>query len=186
MNVRRADRSELGRVARTLARAFQEDPAYVALFPNERVERTAVFLEKLLDVVYFAKNEVWVSDDLRAAAVWARPNEWQIGLGKQLRLIPLGLLVGSRSIMALRMLSGIESKHPKTPHHYLAFLGVDPDAQGRGLGAKVLAPVLERGGDFYLETTNPKNHGFYRRVGFAPIDTVALPAGVTATLMLRS
>lgn len=186
MNVRRADRSELGRVARTLARAFQEDPAYVALFPDERVERTAVFLEKLLDVVYFAKNEVWVTDDLRAAAVWARPNEWQIGLGKQLRLIPLGLLVGTRSILALRMLSGIERKHPRTPHHYLAFLGVDPDAQGRGLGAKVLGPVLERGDDFYLETTNPKNHGFYRRVGFAPIDTVALPAGITATLMLRS
>jgi GNAT superfamily N-acetyltransferase len=186
VNIRKAERSEIGRVARTLGRAFVDDPAYIAMFPEGREAGTTTMIERLLDVVYFAKDEVWVSDDLRAVAVWARPGEWQVGIGKQLRLLTLARLLGTRSIMALRMLNGIESKHPKTNHHYLAFLGVDPDAQGQGLGAKVLAPVFARGGDFYLETTNPKNHGFYRRVGFAPIDTVALPAGVVATLMLRS
>jgi len=29
----------------------------------------------------------------------------------------------------------IEASHPREPHHYLAFIGVDPEWQGRGLRA---------------------------------------------------
>lgn len=184
--IRRAKDGESGAIAATLGRAFQNDPAYIAMFPTDRVARTTKMLKKILDVVYLAKNDVWVSDDLRAVAAWAPPDQWQVPFGKQLRLLTLAGLLGTRSLMALRMLGDIERKHPKTPHHYLAFLGVDPDAQGQGLGSKVLAPVLSRGGDFYLETTNPTNHAFYRRQGFGPIDHVELPEGVRATLMMRS
>lgn len=186
MNVRRATRSETPAVARTLARAFEEDPAYIAMFPRDRLAGSTRLLERLLEVVYFPHDDVWVTDDLRAVACWAPPGHWQVSLGQTLRLLHLATVLRSRSIVALRMLSGIENKHPKTQHHYLAFLGVDPEAQGRGLGAAVMRPVMDRGGEQYLETTNPKNHGFYRRQGFTPMDTVQLPAGVTATLMTRS
>lgn len=185
MNVRRAIRSEIPAVSRTLARAFEDDPSYIAMFPTERVARTEKMIARLLDVVYFAHDDVWVSDDLRAVAVWAPPGKWHVTLGQQVRLFTLAPVFGTRSILGLRMLAGIESKHIKTPHHYLAFLGVDPDAQGRGLGGAVLKPVFERGGDQYLETTNPKNHGFYHRQGFKVVDTIELPAGVVATTMLR-
>jgi ribosomal protein S18 acetylase RimI-like enzyme len=187
VNVRRAVRSEIPAVANVLARAFEDDPSYIAMFPTERVARTTKMITRVLDVVYFAHDDVWVTDDLRAAAVWAPPNQWHVSFGQTMRLLTLATTFGARSILGLRMLSAIESKHPKTSHHYLAFLGVDPDAQGRGLGGAVLKPVLERGGEHYLETTNPKNHGFYRRQGFKPIDTIEMPAkGVVATTMLRS
>lgn len=184
--IRRAVRADVPGIARTLGRAFEDDPAYIAMFPTERVERGTKLIARLLDVVYLEHDEVWVSDDLRAVAVWAPPGKWHVTLGQQLRLFTLAPTFGTRSILGLRMLAGIESKHLKAPHHYLAFLGVDPDAQGRGLGGAVLQPVFERGGDQYLETTNPKNHGFYRRQGFKPVDTIELPANVVATTMLRS
>ena len=45
-----------------------------------------------------------------------------------------------------------------------------PSRQGQGLGAMVIAPVLERcdaeGVRAYLDSTNPRNRPFYRRLGF--------------------
>ena len=35
------------------------------------------------------------------------------------------------------------SLHPAEPHWYLAFIGIEPDRQGQGLGEKLLAPVLK-------------------------------------------
>ena len=186
MNVRRAVRSEIPAVAATLGRAFEDDPGYIALFPSDRVAKTTKFIARILDVVYFAHDDVWVTDDLSAAAVWAPPNQWHVSLGQQLRLFSLAPLFGTRSILALQMLSRMEAKHPHTPHHYLAFLGVDPKQQGKGLGGAVLKPVLERGGEQYLETANPKNHGFYRRQGFKPIETFDMGGGVSLTTMNRS
>ncbi len=189
--VRRARPEEAPAIARTIARAFFEDPAYLVLFPDSgtRIERTARFVERTLRVVYLPHHEVWVSDDLRACAAWAPPGKWHVGLLQQLRLVPVAPLFGARALVGWRMLDRIESKHPKTPHHYLAFLGVDPDAQGRGLGSAVLRPVLERcdasRGDAYLESTNPRNHAFYRRQGFVIGDTVELSGGVTASFMTR-
>jgi len=190
--VRRARPEDVPRVARTIARAFFEDPAYVALLPDAstRVERTTRFIERMLRVVYLPQNEVWITDDGNACAAWALPGQWHVGFLTQLRLVSLATLFRAQSFLALRMLGPLESKHPKTPHHYLAFLGVDPDAQGRGLGTKVLRPVLERCDveqvDAYLESTNPKNHAFYRRQGFVTGETVALPSAVTASLMTRT
>lgn len=190
--VRRARPEDVPAAARTIARAFFEDPAYVAMFPDAstRIERTTQFMETMLRVVYLPQNEVWITDDGKACATWALPNQWHVGWLQQARLVPLARLFRAQSIVALRMLDGIQKKHPKTPHHYLAFLGVDADAQGRGLGTKVLRPVLERcdaeRGDAYLESTNPKNHAFYRRQGFVIHDTVPLPSAVTASLMTRT
>jgi ribosomal protein S18 acetylase RimI-like enzyme len=190
--VRRARAEEVPAVARSIARAFFEDPAYMAMFPDAstRIDRTGRFLETILRVVYLPHNEVWITDDARACAAWAPPRRWHVGLLQTVRLAPLVRIFRAQSIGALRMLDGIQKKHPQTPHHYLAFLGVDPDAQGRGLGGAVLRPVLERcdaeRGDAYLESTNPKNHAFYRRQGFVIRDTVPLPSGVTASLMTRT
>jgi GNAT superfamily N-acetyltransferase len=56
-----------------------------------------------------------------------------------------------------RRLSDVERMHPtKEPHWYLAFLGVEPSEQGRGVGSALLRPVLDRaaaeGAPAWLET----------------------------------
>ena len=38
----------------------------------------------------------------------------------------------------------LEYKHPREPHFYLAVLGTEPAAQGRGLGSSVLSGVLDQ------------------------------------------
>jgi len=53
---------------------------------------------------------------------------------------------------------------------YLSIVAVAPHAQGRGLGARLLAPTLaeadEAGAICYLETFNPRSLPFYERLGF--------------------
>ena len=60
--------------------------------------------------------------------------------------------------------------HPTEPHFYLWIVGVDPDLQGRGLGAQLLTPTLAHCDatemPAYLESSNPRNVPFYGRLGF--------------------
>lgn len=66
-------------------------------------------------------------------------------------------------------------------HWYLAALGTDPEAQGRGLAAAVLAPVLDGcdtdGLGAYLESSKEQNLPFYARHGFAVTGTIDLSRG---------
>ena len=68
---------------------------------------------------------------------------------------------------------------------------VHPSAQGLGLGAALLAPVLE-GSDaagirVYLDSCNARNHSFFARLGFEAV--VEAPVGVggpTVHTMVRA
>lgn len=61
---------------------------------------------------------------------------------------------------------------PTEPHHYLGVLGVDPAAQGLGVGKSLLLAFCDLAdGDpastgVYLETGSPASLEFYRRNGF--------------------
>lgn len=53
---------------------------------------------------------------------------------------------------------------------YLSIVAVAPEGQGRGLGARLLAPTLAEadaaGAICYLETFGRRSRGFYERLGF--------------------
>lgn len=73
---------------------------------------------------------------------------------------------------------------------YLSIIAVDPAAQGRGLGRKLLDPTLaeadRHSAACYLETFTPRNVSFYERLGFAPVARFAEPTtGADYTVMLR-
>jgi GNAT superfamily N-acetyltransferase len=80
--------------------------------------------------------------------------------------------------------------HPREPHYYLASLGVAPEAQGNGVGSRLLGPMLERcdreGVPAYLESSRDRNVPFYERHGFRVTDELRLPlGGPTLWLMWR-
>jgi len=91
----------------------------------------------------------------------------------------------------LRLLALVESKHPgERPHWYLPALGVEPRSQGRGLGSRLMFPVLERcdlqGLPAYLEASSPRNRALYERHGFEVSEELRLPGdGPPLWLMWR-
>jgi len=74
-------------------------------------------------------------------------------------------------------------------HGYLPLIGVEPNAQGRGLGAALMGVALARcdreGTLAYLESSNPRNVSLYRRGGFEETDEIKVGAGPVVTPMVR-
>ncbi len=83
----------------------------------------------------------------------------------------------------------MEAVHPAEPHWYLGVVATVPDEQGRGLGARILAPVLELcdrdGVPSYLESSNARNLPFYFRHGYVQTGEIVVPDGPTLFPMWR-
>jgi ribosomal protein S18 acetylase RimI-like enzyme len=81
------------------------------------------------------------------------------------------------------------SFHPHEPHWYLPLIGVDPARQGQRLGDKLMAHALARCDadrlPAYLESSNPRNLGFYQRHGFEILGKIQVGSSPTIVPMLR-
>jgi GNAT superfamily N-acetyltransferase len=183
--VRRAEGSELPVLAGMLARAFLDDPVATwscrpeALRPRV-LER--LFGMRLRDL--HPHGEIWTTDGLESVAVWAPPERWHTTIRQDIAyttsLLHPRLLV--RMPMIVRGLLKVQSLHPEQPPHwYLAILGTDPAAQGRGLGSATIGPILaecDRDGlGAYLESSKVQNIAFYARHGFRVTAERRLPRG---------
>ncbi len=90
-------------------------------------------------------------------------------------------VAGIETWKVVAMNARAEQHHPETPHWYLALLGVDPAAQGRGYGPHLTRPILDRCDaertPAYLETGTERNVTLYRGLGFEVSDEFDLPRG---------
>ena len=82
----------------------------------------------------------------------------------------IGAAAAERFASVLSTLDPFHEGDVPRDHWYVSVLGVDPAAQGRGVGRALLEPVMKdaRGSGLpcYLETANPSNVGFYQGSGF--------------------
>ena len=90
----------------------------------------------------FEHGGAWVSADPGAAALWLPPGVSfdTEALTRLLRVTVEPTHVGD----LLGIVEKLEQWHPAAPHWHLPVLAVEPTAQGRGLGAALLRPVLAR------------------------------------------
>ena len=185
-SVRKATLADAPRLAQALASAFEDDPVIAWIFPDEHRRRRVlpVFMEFRLRNLAFPHDEVWMTADGSAAAVWLPPpGRWQLSRPQQLRLLPpLVRFLGLRTVSVLGGLDRMEARHPHDPPHwYLFILGTEQAAQGRGLGSALLAQVLARvdadGMPAYLESSSERNLALYGRHGFEITDEVVISGG---------
>jgi GNAT superfamily N-acetyltransferase len=181
--VRRAAREDLDGVSRALARAFDDDPVMDWFFPDEHGRATRIErLYRMRVAGLLKQDEVYTTDEHAGAAVWAQPGRWEMppleAAAFVARLIPM---VRLRLPLLARGWAMIDQMHPREPHWYLAVLGTDPDAQGRGVGSALMQPVLDdcdrNGVGAYLESSKERNLAFYARHGFRVTGKVTLPEG---------
>jgi len=172
--VRKATLDDVPGVAGALARAFHDDPvlSWELRADPRRMRMLERGFELFLRRIWMEQDETYTTASLVGAAVWERPGQWKLGAGAQLRLLPAMVGVFARRIpRVLRALVVLEAGHPREPHYYLPFVGVEPAWQGRGLGAAVLAPILERcdreAVPAFLEASTARSRALYERHGFA-------------------
>ncbi len=127
-----------------------------------------------------------VYGDGDAAMGLAPPGRYPLPLGRMLaflaRVVPCsfdGNLPLRSWFRGIRTQILIDHAHPRSPHWYLSVLGARPELHGAGLGRRMIEFAVSLSGDFplYLETTNPRNLGFYGRHGFEIVNRFPTPGG---------
>lgn len=183
-SVRKARPQEAPRVATALAHAFASDPAMSWVFPDDATRRATIerMFALLLDRLWLEQDECYTTTAGAGACVWELPGRWKVGVLEQLQTLPrLALMARRDTPRLLQSFYKLESNHPSEEHYYLPFVGVMPDWQGRGIGAALLRPVLDRCDrermPAYLEASSPRNRNLYERQGFAVTEEFRLGKG---------
>jgi ribosomal protein S18 acetylase RimI-like enzyme len=176
--------------SRLLARAFVANPLHVAVFGPDELAANETFFRTALRVLKGRALVALEGERIVALIHWVHSPRCQFSTGEKLRMAP-GLMTsfGFGGMMRIETWLAAWSKHdPSTPHTHLGPIGVDPDAQGRHIGQRLMEEYchdLDRTrAAGYLETDRPENVRFYRRFGFAMTDEIDV-LGVRNYLMRR-
>jgi ribosomal protein S18 acetylase RimI-like enzyme len=181
--VRRCPPADVDVVADLLAAGFVEDPWFRWLWPDDgRYPDRAREWFTLVARTAIPKGDVHLDDSGDAVALWMPPG---VPLADDSTMAEAAALLsaqlGDRAPEALAALATSADHAPAQPHHACVYVAVRPARQGRGLGERVMRPALdtadaERVGA-HLVSTNPRNLGFYRRLGFAVTGELPVAGG---------
>jgi ribosomal protein S18 acetylase RimI-like enzyme len=195
VEVVRLEQARLAEASDVLARAFQLDPAWVWILPDEARRREV--LPWLFRVGFdVTAADVWTTTGpLRGAARWLPPGRAPMRVAPTLRaLVATPFRLGSatgRFLAYGRAVELLRARVAPGPHWYLAGIGVEPGEQGRGIGSALLGPGLEGAArdrlPCVLLTNNERNLAFYGTHGFEVVDQSATPEdGPHAWAMVKS
>lgn len=187
IDVRVAQKPDVGALARVLARAFFDDPVMQWMLPDEA--RRARALPRVFGAMtrhhFLAGDAVEVASragEVGAAALWDPPGRWKQTPREELRMMPNFLLaMGWHFRRGKAMSELMKCNHPEEPHWYLAVIGSDPDVRGAGFGQVLMRSRLDRcdaeGAPAYLESSKESNVPYYMRWGFDVTGELTLPDG---------
>jgi len=180
---------EMPQVVSTIVAAFITDPfaRFVWPSPHEYLRSGPLFIREFAGGS-FERGSAYVSADFSGAALWLPPGVYPNG--DALEKVVRDTAQPERLDEVLLTLQGMEQSHPQEPHWYLPVIGVEPNAQGRGLGGALMRHAVARcdqeGSLAYLESTNPRNISLYERHGFEAIGEIEVGACPAITPMLRT
>lgn len=180
-SVREGGVGDLSQLTATLADAFAIDPILQWLAPSQRSDRR---LRRLIEIelayYVFPAGRVLTTSDFRGASLELPPGRWEM-------TVPLSAAIGFVRTFGMRLLRArrlqrlFEANHLQEPHYYIRYLGVAPPFQGRGLGAALLRPTLDRcdreGVPAYLEASTERSAALYEQLGFVHLGAIQVPDG---------
>ena len=185
--MRPARRIGVEALARTLARAFQDDPVFCWLQPDPGRRAAALpgFFGAMARHHFLGGGGVEVATSesvVGAAAMWDPPGRWTQRPREQIAMLPAVVRAFRGRLGAARALGEqMKAAHPEEPHWYLAMIGSDTAVRGAGYGNALMRSRLDRcdaeGAPAYLESSNPDNIPYYIRFGFEVTGEIAAPGG---------
>lgn len=148
---------------------------YAAPDPRRRAPATTQLYGALLwDCL--ARGEVFTNADGSGVTAWLSPGTEIPSFIQEARAGMLWLpwmfgLRGFRRLLAYdEVARRLHRQYAPEPHWYLNIVGVEPSQQGRGIGSRLMAPMLARADNermpCWLDTHEDKNVRLYQRHGF--------------------
>lgn len=186
--IRSARPDEMPRVASTIVAAFIADPFARFVWPSPHAYLRAVppFICEFAGGSW-GRGSAYVCADFCGAALWLPPGVHPDG--DAVEKIIRETAQPERLDNVLATFEQMDQSHPQEPHWYLTAIGVDANAQGRGLGSALMRHAVARCDEgqslAYLESTSPRGISFYERHGFEVIGEIQVGAFPVVTPMLR-
>ena len=186
--IRSATSDEMPRAISVIVAAFLTDPPARFAWPSPHDYFLAMPLAtREFAGTSFERGTAYVSADFCGAALWLPPGVEPNG--EALEKVFRDTVKREHLDDLLATFEKMDQSHPREPHWYLPQIGVEPNAQGKGLGAELMRHALARCDQeralAYLEASKPQNIPFYRRHGFEVIGEIRIGAAPPVTPMLR-
>lgn len=165
----RVREEDKARALDVLVSAFAADPVERWMYPEPRDYLThfPAFLSAFAGDA-FTEGSVWSLGDFSAVALWLPPGTEPDG--DAIVAVLTETVAAAKHEDLYAVLGQMDEGHPRFPHWYLPWFGVDAALQGRGLGGELMENCLRILDDdhlpAYLETPNPRSIPFYERYGF--------------------
>jgi ribosomal protein S18 acetylase RimI-like enzyme len=177
-------RGDAARAVPALVRAFWDFPETVHLLADARARRRVLPRFLGTDVRDSAGFDTLLAATdagvVVGAAAWLPPSGYPVTAWRQVKQVghllpiaPWGVHAAREGMRGRRV---VRDHHDRFgPHYYLRAIGVDPEHQGRGIGAALVRPMLARasaeGVGCYLTTTTEANVAWYLHLGFTRVAT---------------
>ncbi|GAB4203072.1 MAG: GNAT family N-acetyltransferase [Roseiflexaceae bacterium] len=170
-----------------MARAFYRDPLWLYLLPDDT--RRAVLMRAcyrvFLTLSIDGGTTYGTGTPLAGLAVWEAPGQPELRATRRLAWPLLALAFSpfvwsvARAAPVFQQFGAMRQRYATAPHYYLSTIAVAPEAQGRGLATRLIAPFLRRAGQegvgVYTETMTPANVGLYEHYGFRCMEHYRVP-----------
>jgi ribosomal protein S18 acetylase RimI-like enzyme len=182
--------------ALVLGKAFENEPVsqvvYRMFSPVRRVKALTVDFSAELQVALRKGYPIVLRRDgsVIAAALIYPPGRYPLPIIDQWLFLFKSILGnGIYDVRSwVKWINEVDKIHPKQPHYYLEYIGVDPAYQGQGLGSQMMDHLVARADadkvGCYLENASPRNLPFYQRFGFKVINEKQI-IGFTTWFMWR-
>jgi hypothetical protein len=152
---------------------------YIVNQDRDKLKRLQLLMEYSFYICQ-QSGDIFLSDNRKGCALLLYPDKKKASLRSIFWDLKLALFsVGLRNIpKTLRREAEIKKRHPNRPFAYLWFIGVQPSAQGMGVGSSLLNQVLKHAADqnrdVFLETSTLANLPWYEKFGFQTYDELDL------------
>lgn len=196
--VRRATRDDIDACATVLAHAFHDDPGTV-LYEPDRPRRAELLPRFFRTFVAAALDEdgdlVVAGEPINGIASWFGPERHApspdaMGANGFGNVLDVSGPEASQRLLA--MVGELEAQHERLTdgtHLRLEFFGVDPAAQGSGIGSALIEHGHRRADEMgvpcYLETFTEENVRFYEHRGYELAGEFTVGDGIPVYGMIR-
>lgn len=188
--------SEVEEAGGVLARAFRDNPGVRAVLRDDDAEaRLRLLAPGMVSFVrgvrrYGTAECMKQNGRIVAVSLSFHPEGFPPPFGFEIVTAWGPLRAGlTRALRFLRVDQEMRSRHPKYPHWYLWFLGVEPDLQGKGLGSELLRSLSARAETdrvpCYLETDKQSSVRLYEKHGYVVLSEDTLRAADVKLWFMR-